>query len=63
MHSVPNFIRERPAAVRRALARIEPFTFERVYGGFWGRIVRTGGTDAIRRSAERCRRFAPDDGP
>lgn len=63
MHSVPNFIPERPAAVRRALARIEPFAFERVYGAFWGRIVREGGADAIRRSAERYRRFALDDGP
>lgn len=62
MHSLPNFIPERPAAVRRALALIEPFSFERVYGGFWGRVVGAGGAEAVRRSAERYLRFALDDG-
>lgn len=62
MHSVPNFIPERPSAIRRALALIEPFPFERVYGGFWGRVVETDGAAAVRRSARRYLHFALDEG-
>lgn len=63
MHSVPNFIPERPRAIRRALRLIEPFTFNRVYGAFWGRVVTDDGPAAIRRSADRYLRFALDDDP
>lgn len=62
MHSVPNFIPERPRTVRRALKLIEPFAFERVYGGFWGRVVTRGGAETVRRSAARYLGFALDDG-
>lgn len=58
MYSFPNFIPERPQTVRRALSRVEPFAFERVYGPFWRRVVTTDGADAVRRSAERYLRFA-----
>lgn len=62
MYSVPNFIPERPSAIRRALALVEPFAFERIYGAFWGRVVTADGTAAVRRSAERYLRFATEDG-
>lgn len=39
MYSIPNFIPERPSTIRRALALVEPFAFERIYGAFWGRVV------------------------
>jgi hypothetical protein len=61
MYSYPNLIPERPRTIRRALELIEPFAFDAVYGAWWGRIVRADGVAAIRRSAERYRRFALDD--
>ncbi|MFC5834858.1 MBL fold metallo-hydrolase [Nonomuraea insulae] len=61
MYSIPNFIPERPRTIRRALALIEPFTFERIYGAFWGRVVTADGAAAVRRSAKRYLRFALDD--
>jgi hypothetical protein len=33
--------------------RAERFTFDRVYGGWWGRVVVHDGAAAVRRSAER----------
>lgn len=61
MYSIPNFIPERPRTIRRALALVEPFTFERIYGAFWGRVVTADGAAAVRRSAERYLRFALED--
>ncbi|WP_462187138.1 MULTISPECIES: MBL fold metallo-hydrolase [unclassified Frankia] len=63
MYSYPNYIPERPGAVRRAVALLEPFDFEVVYGAFWQAIVRAGGRAAVRRSAERYLRFVADDTP
>jgi len=61
MHSYPNLIPERPRTIRRALSLVEPFGFDRVYGGWWRRITETDGAAAVRRSAERYLRFALDD--
>ncbi len=61
MYSYPNHIPERPRAIRRALALIEPLRFDRVYGAWWGRIVHADGAAAIRRSAERYLSYALDD--
>jgi glyoxylase-like metal-dependent hydrolase (beta-lactamase superfamily II) len=61
MYSIPNFIPERPRTIRRALALVEPFTFERIYGAFWGRVVTNDGAAALRRSAERYLRFVLED--
>jgi hypothetical protein len=63
MYSYPNLIPERPEVIRRAVAMLEPFGFDRVYGAWWGRIVPTDGAAAIRRSADRYLRFALGDGP
>ncbi len=63
MYSYPNLIPERPEVIRRAVAMLEPFSFDRVYGAWWGRIVHTDGAAAIRRSADRYLRFALGDGP
>lgn len=62
MYSIPNFIPERPSTIRRALALVEPFAFERIYGAFWGRVVSSDGAAAVRRSADRYLRFVRDDG-
>jgi hypothetical protein len=61
MYSYPNLIPERPRTIRRALRLLEPYAFDRVYGSFWGRVVRTDGAAAVRRSAARYLRFALDD--
>ncbi|MYS90035.1 MULTISPECIES: hypothetical protein [Streptomyces] len=61
MYSIPNFIPERPSTIRRALALVEPFAFERVYGAFWKRVVSADGAAAVRRSAERYLRFVLED--
>lgn len=58
MYSYPNLIPERPGTVRRALSLLAPYDFDRVYGGWWKRVVRTDGAAAVRRSAERYLRFA-----
>jgi hypothetical protein len=60
MYSYPNLIPERPATIRRALRLLEPFSFDRIYGAWWGRIVASGGSAALHRSAERYLRFALD---
>lgn len=62
MYSIPNLIPERPSTIRRALALVEPFPFERIYGAFWGRVITADGAAAVRRSAERYLRFALEDG-
>ena len=53
MYSYPNFIPERPDVVEQAVKAVEPFRFERIYGGWWGHVVHSSGKDAIARSAER----------
>jgi len=58
MHSYPNLIPERPETIRRAVEMMQPFDFDRVYGGWWRRNVATDGAAALRRSADRYLRFA-----
>ena len=61
MYSYPNLIPERPEVIRRGLARLQPYPFDRVYGAWWRRVVHTDGTAAVARSAERYLRFALGD--
>jgi Metallo-beta-lactamase superfamily len=61
MHSYPNLIPERPKTIRRAVAMMQPYAFNRVYGGWWRRNVSTDGAEALRRSADRYLSFALDD--
>jgi len=63
MYSYPNLIPERPRTIRRALSLIEPFRFDRVYGGWWRRNVGADGAAAVGRSAQRYFSFALDDEP
>jgi glyoxylase-like metal-dependent hydrolase (beta-lactamase superfamily II) len=53
MWSYPNLIPLDEATVRDIAQRVERFAFDRVYGGWWGRVVVSDGPAAIRRSAER----------
>ncbi len=53
MWSYPNLIPLDERTVLDIAARVERFSFDRVYGGWWGRVVVEDGARAIRRSAER----------
>ena len=53
MWSYPNLIPLDEATVRGIALRVGQFRFDRVYGGWWGRVVVKDGPDAIRRSADR----------
>lgn len=53
MWSYPNLIPLSEESIRDIVQRVEPFAFDRIYGGWWGRIVLHDGAAAVRRSAER----------
>ncbi len=53
MWSYPNHIPLDEVTIRDIVERVERFGFDRIYGGWWGRIVMSDGPAAIRRSAER----------
>ncbi len=57
MYSYPNLIPLGAAAIRRILETLRPYRFERIYGGWNGRVVAIEGSDAVERSAERYLRF------
>ncbi len=52
MYSYPNMIPLNRRAVQRILAAVEPFAFERIYGGWWDYHVEDA-RQALARSAER----------
>jgi hypothetical protein len=53
MYSYPNLIPLPAAAVRRIVASVDPYPFDRIYGAWWERVVGTGAKAAVARSAER----------
>jgi hypothetical protein len=53
MWSYPNLIPLDEATVLDIARRAEQFRFDRVYGGWWGRVVMGDGAAAVRRSADR----------
>jgi glyoxylase-like metal-dependent hydrolase (beta-lactamase superfamily II) len=53
MYSYPNLIPLAAAAVRRIVAAVEPYRFDRIYSSWPDSIVAADGKDAVRRSAER----------
>jgi hypothetical protein len=53
MRSYPNLIPLSPAAIDRILKTLEPFPFDRVYGGWWKANVPADAKAAVARSAER----------
>ena len=53
MWSYPNLIPLDEHTVLDIARRVERFRFDRVYGGWWGRVVVEDGAGAIRRSADR----------
>ena len=57
MRSYPNEIPLSPAVVRRIVATVRPYQFDRVYGGWWDRIIDRDGAAAVERSADRYIRW------
>jgi hypothetical protein len=53
MWSYPNLIPLDGATIADIARRVERFSFDRVYGGWWGRVVLADGAAAVRRSADR----------
>ncbi|MDQ2797964.1 MAG: MBL fold metallo-hydrolase, partial [Actinomycetota bacterium] len=53
MWSYPNYIPLDENTVADIARRVERFAFDRIYGGWWGRVVVSDGGAAIRRSADR----------
>ena len=53
MTSYPNLIPMSAEEVRRIVEAIEPYPFDRIYGGWWRRNIMSGARDAVLRSAER----------
>ena len=57
MRSYPNLVPLAPASVERIVARVAPFSFDRIYGAWWGLVVERDAEAAIRDSAERYIRY------
>jgi hypothetical protein len=53
MYSYPNMIPLNTSAVNRIVQMVEPFKFDRLYGGWWDYVVATDAKGAVKRSAER----------
>jgi hypothetical protein len=53
MYSYPNLIPLPATAIRRIVNAIDPFSFDRVYGAWWGKVVFKDAKAAVRRSADR----------
>jgi glyoxylase-like metal-dependent hydrolase (beta-lactamase superfamily II)/DNA-directed RNA polymerase subunit RPC12/RpoP len=53
MYSYPNLIPLPAETIRRIVAALEPYDFDRIYGAWWDAVVRADGKAALRRSAER----------
>jgi len=53
MYSYPNLIPLPARAVRRIIAAVEPFPYDRIYGAWWERVVSTDAQAALVRSAAR----------
>jgi glyoxylase-like metal-dependent hydrolase (beta-lactamase superfamily II) len=53
MYSYPNLIPLPARAIRRIVAAVEPFEFDRIYGGWWNRVVASKAKAAVADSAGR----------
>jgi hypothetical protein len=53
MYSYPNLVPLPESEVRRVVDALGPFSFEPIYGAWWGRLVRSDGKAMVERSAER----------
>jgi hypothetical protein len=61
MRSYPNLIPLPADEIRRIVDRVRPYRFDRIYGGWWDRVMASGGIRAVERSAERYLRWIGSD--
>ncbi len=53
MYSYPNLIPLPAREVRRIVAAVEPYAYDRIYGAWWDRVVAEDAKTAVHRSADR----------
>jgi hypothetical protein len=53
MYSYPNYIPLNAAALRQIVAVLEPYAYDRLYGAWWGSVVRQDAKTVVQRSAQR----------
>jgi glyoxylase-like metal-dependent hydrolase (beta-lactamase superfamily II) len=53
MYSYPNLIPLPAESVRRIVAAVEPFPYDRIYGAWWDLVINTGAKAGVAYSAER----------
>jgi hypothetical protein len=53
MRSYPNLIPLPAQEIRRIVAAVQLYEFERIYGGWWDRVTQSDGKAAVQRSARR----------
>ena len=53
MYSYPNLLPLAASAVRRIAERVEPYAFDRLYSGWWDKVVAAGASAVVARSAQR----------
>jgi glyoxylase-like metal-dependent hydrolase (beta-lactamase superfamily II) len=53
MRSYPNHIPLPADEIRRIVAAVRPYAFDRIYGGWWDRVTQSDGKGAVERSARR----------
>jgi hypothetical protein len=53
MYSYPNLIPLPAKKVREIVTAVAPYTFDRIYGAWWGRVVMSEAKTAVSRSADR----------
>jgi glyoxylase-like metal-dependent hydrolase (beta-lactamase superfamily II) len=63
MRSYPNYIPLPERDLDLILERLEPYPFDRIYGGWWNRVVDRDGKAAVERSAQRYREWVRGDRP
>jgi len=51
--SAPNRLPLSAEAVRGVVSAVEPYQFDRIYGGWWAPVLRSGAWETVRRSALR----------
>ena len=62
MYSYPNLIPLPAPRVQRIAEALAPFSFDTIYGGWWGSLVPADGSNVVRRSADRYVRAVGGDG-
>ncbi len=61
MRSYPNHIPLPADEIRRIVASVRPYVFDRIYGGWWDRVTASDGKGAVERSARRYLRWMGAD--